>query len=381
MTNTSIPTAGIDTSKDKLDVAVHGRPGSFTVENSPAGWAMLAARLAEIGVRRVGIEATGGYERGVTRYLQQAGLTVVVLQPLQVKAFAMMRLQRAKSDPIDAGLIAACTFLLDAHNKLPPDPRLDALTDHLTFIEQTEEDIARLKTRLEHIADTRLLRILAADIKRLEQRRGLELKRLVGELAHACRSGEARRFGAEHSRHRRAHRARARAAPARTRPGQPRTGGLARRPRPVRAPERQAARRDPYRRRTQAARRSLYAAALPASFRWNPALCALYARLVARGHCHKSALVACARKLLVFANTVVARGTPWRDRAAAGAAAGPGFRDVTLRSGSHAPPADRRPSHDRCRTPSPLPRGTGGGHAGDPHASPGRPSQPRPALA
>jgi transposase len=65
MTNTSIPTAGIDTSKDKLDVAVHGRPGSFTVENSPDGWAMLAARLAEIGVQRVGIEATGGSGRGV----------------------------------------------------------------------------------------------------------------------------------------------------------------------------------------------------------------------------------------------------------------------------------------------------------------------------
>jgi transposase len=63
-------------------------------------------------------------------------------------------------------------------------------------------------------------------------------------------------------------------------------------------------------------RRSLYAAALPAAFRWNPALKALYARLIARGKCHKSALVACARKLLIFANTVVQRGTPWTDRTA-----------------------------------------------------------------
>jgi transposase len=58
-------------------------------------------------------------------------------------------------------------------------------------------------------------------------------------------------------------------------------------------------------------RRSLYAAALPAAFRWNPALKALYARLTARGKCHKQALVACARKLLVYANTVVQRGSPW----------------------------------------------------------------------
>jgi transposase len=58
-------------------------------------------------------------------------------------------------------------------------------------------------------------------------------------------------------------------------------------------------------------RRALYAAAQPASFRWNPALQALYRRLTERGKSHKSALVACARKLLVYANAVVQRGTPW----------------------------------------------------------------------
>lgn len=62
-------------------------------------------------------------------------------------------------------------------------------------------------------------------------------------------------------------------------------------------------------------RRSLYAAALPAAFRWNPALKALYQRLTARGKAHKAALVACARKLLVYANTVVQRGTPWEPEA------------------------------------------------------------------
>jgi transposase len=58
-------------------------------------------------------------------------------------------------------------------------------------------------------------------------------------------------------------------------------------------------------------RRSLYAAALPASFRWNAALIALYRRLIARGKTHKLALVACARKLIIYANTIVHRGTPW----------------------------------------------------------------------
>ena len=61
-------------------------------------------------------------------------------------------------------------------------------------------------------------------------------------------------------------------------------------------------------------RRSLFAAALPASFRWNKALVALYARLIARGKAHNAVLIACARKLLIYANTVVQRGTPWTEK-------------------------------------------------------------------
>ena len=60
-------------------------------------------------------------------------------------------------------------------------------------------------------------------------------------------------------------------------------------------------------------RRSLFAAALPAAFRWNKALVALYARLTASGKAHNAALIACARKLLIYANTVVQRGTPWTE--------------------------------------------------------------------
>lgn len=59
-------------------------------------------------------------------------------------------------------------------------------------------------------------------------------------------------------------------------------------------------------------RRALYNAALPASFRWNQQIICLYQRRIAKGKEHKRALIACARKLLVFVNTVVARGTPWQ---------------------------------------------------------------------
>ena len=63
--------------------------------------------------------------------------------------------------------------------------------------------------------------------------------------------------------------------------------------------------------------REAFAAAFPAAFRWNANLVSLYSRLIAAGKPHKLALVACARKLLLFANAVLARGTPWVQSAAA----------------------------------------------------------------
>ena len=135
MTQTSTTTAGIDTSKRKLDVALHGRAGHWQVPNSLAGWRELTVKLVEAGVGRVGIEATGGYERGVVEHLRAADLTVLVLQPMQVKAYGWAHLRRAKNDVLDAVLIAAFTASLD-RIKAAPDPRLAELADHLTFLEQ-----------------------------------------------------------------------------------------------------------------------------------------------------------------------------------------------------------------------------------------------------
>ena len=316
MVDNSIRTAGIDIAKDKLDVAVLGCDDSGVFENNDAGFKRLAAWLAAAGVSRVGVEATGGYERGVVRHLRADGFTVVVLQPLQVRAFAKMRLQRAKNDKIDARLIAACTEMLAQDSRLPPDPRFDVLADHLTFIEQIEDDIVRCKTRLEHITDKRLVRIVAADIKRLEQRRAAELKRLTDAL---CAHADLRqRFDLVLS--------------------IPGIGARTALATVVRMPELGQVSREevaalaglaPFVQQSgqwkgqmhigggrARLRESLYAASLPAAFRWNPPLMAFYEHLRARGKSHKCALVACARKLLIYANTVVARGTPWRQNAA-----------------------------------------------------------------
>jgi hypothetical protein len=103
-------------------------------------------------------------------------------------AFAKLHLRRAKTDRIDAGLIAACTHMLAPNDRVPPDARLEPLADHLTYIEQIEEDIARLRTRLEHADNKRLREMMEADIASLSKRRLAALKLLrVALCAHDVR--------------------------------------------------------------------------------------------------------------------------------------------------------------------------------------------------
>lgn len=315
-----ITTAGIDTSKDKLDAAVHGQSERWQVENSPAGWRRLAREFAKAGVQRVGIESTGGYERGVIKFLREKGFTVVLLQPFQVRAYAQMRLRRAKNDPIDAALIAACTTLI-GEPEIEPDERLTQLADRLTYIDQLDSDIARWKARLEHTRDMPIRRSIEQTIKQLDKLRAAELKILIKALRQ--HSDLARRFDLVLSV-----------------PGIGERTALAI---VIRMPELGRISREEVTALAGLApfdndsgtqkgkrhiaggrgrlRRSLYMAALPASFRWNQALIELYQRLTARGKPHKQALIACTRKLLIYANTVVARGTPWVSRTAAGLSA------------------------------------------------------------
>ena len=139
--------AGIDTGKAKLDVALSSGHACRQVDNSPSGHAELAAWLGQHGVTRIGIEASGGYEAAVIAQLRAQGIGVTCFQPAQVRAYETYRRQRPKNDRIDARLIAQCT--LDAKPGPVTDPRLCALCEPLTLIEQIEEDIARAKMRLE----------------------------------------------------------------------------------------------------------------------------------------------------------------------------------------------------------------------------------------
>lgn len=314
--------AGIDTGKRKLDVAIDGNGEPLQVENTAEGHKVLLEWLQRHKVKRIGIEASGGYEQPVVAALRRKRFVVIVFQPAQVRAYAKFHLQRAKNDKIDAALIAACTA---AVKKIypAPDPRLSPFAEHLTMIDQIGEDIMKLKNRIETCRNERIRALWKEEIARLAKRERTELKALVAAIRQYPDLAE--RLELIHS-----------------------VGGaglptavaiLVRMPEIGQLTREQAAALAglaPYDDDSgdqvgarhidggrERLRRALYLAALPASMRWNPQLIALYQRLRAAGKEHKRALIACARKLLIFVNTVVARGTPWQSEPPAARTANP----------------------------------------------------------
>jgi transposase len=313
MSKHSMICAGIDTGKYKLDAAIDGRTEQLQVENTAEGHGTLSTWLRRHRVKRVGIEASGGYEQAVVVYLRRDGFVVILFQPAQVRAYAIFHLQLAKNDKIDAALIAACAA---ATKKIfaPPDPRLRPFAEHLTFIEQITKDLALMKTRRESCRDERIQRYWSEEIARRKKLQRTELKALVAAIrthrdlaerldliasvagvgpttavAILVRMPEIGRV---------------------TREAAAALAGLA----PFDDDSCLQIRARHIKGGRERLRAALYCAALPAAFRWNRQLIALYRRLTAAGKSHKVALIACARKLLIFVNTAVARGTPWIEK-------------------------------------------------------------------
>ena len=112
--------AGIDVSKDKLDVHVLPSGESRTVAYDDRGLAGLRRWLIGLGVALVAVEASGGYEREVSEVLEEAGLIVHRLNPLRVRRFAQMKGRLAKTNRLDARTIAELSTA-------PPDRQVGKL--------------------------------------------------------------------------------------------------------------------------------------------------------------------------------------------------------------------------------------------------------------
>ncbi len=97
---------GVDVGKSFLDVAVHGEPKVQRFNNTTAGIRQLVKQLSKRGDVRVVVEATGGYEEALLDACAQAGLWIARVNPRQARNFAMATGQLAKTDALDAGILA-----------------------------------------------------------------------------------------------------------------------------------------------------------------------------------------------------------------------------------------------------------------------------------
>ena len=163
---------GIDVSKDRLDVALLPSGEHFAVSNDQAGIEELIARLGASRPTIVGLEATGGYEMLAVGSLSAAGFGVVVVNPAQVRAFANALGRRAKTEPIDAAVIAA--FLLATKPAIRPlrDAETQALSELIArrrqIVQMVVAEENRLRMALTKQAQKSIKRLLTALRRELE---------------------------------------------------------------------------------------------------------------------------------------------------------------------------------------------------------------------
>lgn len=305
--------AGIDVSKEWLDTALAPTRETCRVRRDAAGLAELARWLDAQAVERVGLEASGGYERVVIDYLSARGFSVDLLNPLRVRRFAEAKGRLAKNDRADALTIAQFLAVME----LPPRPArradLDPLVEHLTLRRRLGTWMIECDQQLEHLRDPRLRRtvtLLRAGFAR--QVAALDRKLAALVAAHAEWRELSRRLQSVPG-----------VGPvlAHTLIGLlPELGRLSRRaiaslvgvaPFDDRSGKRNGERHIKAGR--DAVRAVLYMAALVAK-RHNPAIAAFAERLA--GKKPKVIVIACARKLLVRLNAMLRDGHDWNPQTA-----------------------------------------------------------------
>ena len=169
---------GIDVSKDRLDVHVLPEGQFFAVARDGKGLAELVERLGALRPERIGIEATGGFETVAAAALAGAGLPVVVVNPAQVRHFAQALGQRAKTDPIDAAMIARFVEATRPDVRPLADEATRLLADLVARRRQIIEMIVAERNRERRTQVKRIRKSIARLIAALEK----ELTEIDGEI-------------------------------------------------------------------------------------------------------------------------------------------------------------------------------------------------------
>lgn len=145
--------AGVDVGRDWLDVGLAPSGKVFRLANGPSGIAALTARLAHEGVVRVVLESIGTYGARLVRSLAQAGFEVGVVDPKRIRALRTAEGRRAKTDRLDAGLIARFALLMQDAARPVPSARAFEIRALSTRRRQLVEMAAMEKTRLKQTLD------------------------------------------------------------------------------------------------------------------------------------------------------------------------------------------------------------------------------------
>lgn len=301
---------GIDVCKDRLDVALRPSGEAFVVARDGAGLEALVGRLKPLSPSLVALEATGGFEQVAAAALAGAGLPVVVVNPAQVRAFATALGQRAKTDPIDAAIIAHFAQATRPAVRPLPDSATRLLADLVTRRRQIVTMIAAEKQR-----ERRASRRTAKSIARLVKALNKELASVDADIDDAVRGSPAWRHAEDLLA----------SVPgigptiARTLIGElPELGTLDRRQIAALAGLAPFTRQSgQWRGRSfigggrTSVRTALFMGAMVAK-RHNPILKAFFDRLVAAGKPKMVALIAVARKLLTILNAIMRDQKPWK---------------------------------------------------------------------
>ena len=302
---------GIDVSKASLQIAVSPSGEQWSSDTTPAALEALVQRLRAVTPTVIVVEATGGYERALVAHCAAAALPVAVINPRQTRAFAQALGRTAKTDPLDAAVLAEFGARVAPAPRAIADAATQALAALVTRRRQVLEMIGMERSRLDQAPPTgRITRDLRQHIRWLERRladvddeigttiQASPIWRVQDDLLRSVPGigpTTARTLLAELPElgrlDRRAIAALVGVAPFNCDSGQYRGqrhiwGGRA------------------------SVRTALYMAALVAS-RYNPVLRLFYQRLRAAGKPGKVALVAVMRKLLTTLNAMLKHETPW----------------------------------------------------------------------
>ena len=176
--------AGIDVAKDRLDVGVRPSGERFVVARDGAGIDELIARLRALKVTMVGLEATGGYETVVAASLSAAHFPLAIVNPAQVRSFARALGKRAKTDPIDAEVIAHFIEATKPDARPLPDEATRGLSDLVGRRSQIIAMIVAEQHRKNRCPTKRLLKSIERLLKALQK----ELSDIDGQIRDAIQA-------------------------------------------------------------------------------------------------------------------------------------------------------------------------------------------------